>query len=196
MNTRAWPACCGREVCCSWRSMWEKRFSTATNCGDVRSASTSCSSAANRWSGPCGRAVSRSRTPSNATRGLHLAAGYGSMFAYCREALCLSEHEAYNRIEAARAVRRFPVILELLLEGAVTLTSIRLLAPHLTLGNHAEVLGPARGLSKAQAEELVARLVPAPDVVTSIRKLPAPKPIAPVQDALVLSATAAEAGPS
>lgn len=35
-------------------------------------------------------------------RGLHLAAGYGSMFAYCRDALMLSEHEAYNRIEAVR----------------------------------------------------------------------------------------------
>ena len=42
------------------------------------------------------------------TRDIHLRAGYSSLFAYCRDALGLSEHEAYNRIEVARAARRFP----------------------------------------------------------------------------------------
>jgi hypothetical protein len=51
------------------------------------------------------------------TRGIHLREGHGSLFAYCRDALSLSEHEAYNRIEVARAARRFPVILEMLTEG-------------------------------------------------------------------------------
>src|SRR5688500_15665994 len=64
------------------------------------------------------------------TRNLHVAAGYPSTFIYCRDALRLSEHEAYNRIEVARAVRRFPVILDRLVEGAVNLTGARLLAPH------------------------------------------------------------------
>jgi len=63
------------------------------------------------------------------TRDLHLRAGYGSLFAYCRDALHLSEHEAYNRIEAARAARRFPLVLVLLASGAVSLTTVRLLAP-------------------------------------------------------------------
>jgi hypothetical protein len=110
------------------------------------------------------------------TRSLHLAAGYGSMFAYCRDALSLSEHEAYNRIEAARAARRFPLVLERLAQGTVNLTTVRLLAPHLTPGNHVEVLESARGLRKPQVEELVARLMPRADVPASIRKLPAPKP--------------------
>ena len=107
------------------------------------------------------------------TRELHLAAGYGSMFAYCHEALRLSEHEALNRIEVARAARRFPVILDLLTEGAVHLTAVRLLAPHLTAENHAHVLESARGLRKADIETLVARLAPKPDVPVSVRKLPA-----------------------
>src|SRR5688572_19247259 len=55
------------------------------------------------------------------TRGLHLAAGYSSMFMYCCESLRLSEHEAYNRIEVARVARRFPVVLEMLASGAVNL---------------------------------------------------------------------------
>jgi len=42
------------------------------------------------------------------TRRLHLRAGYSSMFAYCHGALSLTDHEAFNRIEAARAARRFP----------------------------------------------------------------------------------------
>jgi hypothetical protein len=41
-------------------------------------------------------------------RRLYLGAGFSSLFTYCTEVLRLSEHEAYNRIEAARAARRFP----------------------------------------------------------------------------------------
>lgn len=41
-------------------------------------------------------------------RDVHLRAGYSSPFAYCRNALALSEHEAYNRIEVARAARVVP----------------------------------------------------------------------------------------
>jgi hypothetical protein len=70
------------------------------------------------------------------TRDIYLRAGYPSLFAYCRDVLALSEAEAYNRIEAARAARRFPVILRLLSEGAIHLTTVRLLGPHLTPENH------------------------------------------------------------
>jgi hypothetical protein len=109
------------------------------------------------------------------TRDVHLREGYGSLFAYCRDALGLSEAEAFNRIEVARAARRFPVILELLAAGAVHLTTVRLLAPHLTPGNHREVLESARGKRKAEVEKIVARLSPQPDVPPSVRKLPAPR---------------------
>src|SRR5438128_12234730 len=84
------------------------------------------------------------------TRDVHLRAGYPSLYIYCRAALGLSEWEAYNRIEVARAVRRFPVILELLAEGAMTLTAVRLLAPHLAPTNYREALGAARGKRKAE----------------------------------------------
>src|SRR5206468_7617038 len=63
------------------------------------------------------------------TRDVFLREGYGSLFVYCRDALGLSEWESYNRIEVARAARRFPVILDLLAEGSVNLTAVRLLAP-------------------------------------------------------------------
>jgi hypothetical protein len=106
------------------------------------------------------------------TRDAHLREGYPSLYVYCRDALRLSEWEAYNRIEVARTARRFPVILGLLAEGAINLTTVRLLAPHLTADNHREVLESARGKTKAEVEGIVARLAPQPDVPTSVRPLP------------------------
>src|SRR5262249_12027615 len=73
-------------------------------------------------------------------RRLYLGEGYSSMFTYCTGALHLSEHEAYNRIEAARAARRFPILLELLIQGALKLTSVGLLARDLTQNTHATVV--------------------------------------------------------
>jgi len=105
------------------------------------------------------------------TRDVHLREGYTSLFVYCRDALGLSEWEAYNRIEVARAARRFPVILDMLAEGSVNLTAGRLLAPHLTPSNQCAVLESARGMKKPQVEELVARLSPRPDVPSTVRCL-------------------------
>ena len=50
------------------------------------------------------------------TRRLYLAEGCASLFGYCTQVLRLSEHAAYGRIEAARAARRFPAVLDLLEE--------------------------------------------------------------------------------
>jgi hypothetical protein len=107
------------------------------------------------------------------TRDLHLRAGYSSLFVYCRDVLALSEHEAYNRMEVARTARRFPVVLGLLAQGAVNLTTVRLLGPHLTAENHAGVLESARGKKKAGVEQIVARLSPRPDVPALLRRVPA-----------------------
>ena len=106
------------------------------------------------------------------TRDVHLRAGYPSLYVYCRDAVGLTEWEAYNRIEVARTARRFPIILKLLAEGAVSLTAVRLLAPHLTVANHHEVLAEARGKRKDAIKEMVARLSPQPDVASSLRRIP------------------------
>ncbi len=107
-------------------------------------------------------------------RRLYLAEGDSSLFTYCTQVLHLSEHTAYGRIEAARAARKFPVILELLADGEVTLTTVGLLAPLLTSENHGEVFGRARHKSKRQVEELVPQLCPKPAVPPSVRRLPSP----------------------
>src|SRR5260221_5494437 len=103
---------------------------------------------------------------------LFLGQGYGSLFNYCTQALRLSEDAACNRIEAARACRRFPLILELLASGSLTLTSVRLLAKHLTEENHQSVLAKARDRSRREIDLLIAELAPRADIPTTVRKLP------------------------
>jgi HNH endonuclease len=109
-------------------------------------------------------------------RRLYLGEGYSSLFTYCTQCLHLSEHAAYGRIEAARVARRLPAILDLLADGSVTLTTVCLLAAHLTTENHRQLLGVARHKSKREVEQQVAALRPLPCVASVIRKLPAPKP--------------------
>jgi hypothetical protein len=109
-------------------------------------------------------------------RKLYAKQSCSSLFTYCVHVLHFSEHAAYLRIEAARAARRFPVILERLANGSLHLTAVSLLGPHLTVANHVEVLDAARHKSKRDVEQLVARLRPQPDVPAMVRKLPAPTP--------------------
>jgi len=109
------------------------------------------------------------------TRRLYLSDGCASLFSYCTERLYLSESAAYHRITAARAARRFPVILDRLREGALTLTAVGLLAPHLTEANYRHLLDAARHQGKRTVESLIARLHARPDVCASIRKLPSPR---------------------
>jgi 5-methylcytosine-specific restriction endonuclease McrA len=107
---------------------------------------------------------------------LYAAEGCGSLFGYCTQVLRLSEDAACNRISAARASRRFPEILELLASGALSVTSVRMLCPHLTPENRTAVLARAGGRSRREMEALVAELAPRPDVASSVRQLPTMTP--------------------
>ena len=111
-------------------------------------------------------------------RRLHLGLGYPSLFVYCREVLLLSEQAAYHRIMAARAVKRYPVIAGMLVDGSLNLSTLRILAPHLSNANHAELVAAALGKSKREVEELVAGRFPQPDRPASIRRVPSRPPAA------------------
>src|SRR5260221_3745611 len=93
---------------------------------------------------------------------LFAAQGYGSLFSYCTDALRLSEDAACNRIDAARACRRFPLILELLASGSLTLTSFRLLGKHLTAENHESELAKASHACRREVDDRSAELAPRP----------------------------------
>lgn len=105
-------------------------------------------------------------------RRLHRALGFSSTFDYCVRALQLSEHETYNRIEAARASRRFPELLETLSSGTLSLTAIRLLAPHLTADNFERLTREADGRRVDEIKLIIAKLKPQPPVPSVVRKLP------------------------
>ena len=94
------------------------------------------------------------------SRRLYLREGCSSLFNYCTHVLHLSEGSAYNRIETARAARRYPEVLAALERGDVTLTAVRLLAPHFTPENHTGLLTAARHRSKQQIQEIIASLNP------------------------------------
>ena len=100
-------------------------------------------------------------------RRLYLGEGCSSLFTYCTQVLHLSEHAAYHRIEAARAARRFPIILELVADGSVTLTTVALLRPHLTAGRIMRRCSRPRGTRASERSSIRSPcLAPRPDAKT------------------------------
>jgi 5-methylcytosine-specific restriction endonuclease McrA len=97
-------------------------------------------------------------------RRFYLAMAYPSLFAYCVAELRLSDDAAYNRIKAARAARRFPVIFEAVADGRLSLTAVLLLVPHLTETAAPELLVAAMGKTKSEVEKLLAECFPRADV--------------------------------
>jgi hypothetical protein len=108
-------------------------------------------------------------------RRLYLPASYPSMFLYCVHELHMSEDMAYKRIQAARAARRFPVILHALAEGQLHLTAVVLLAPFLKPDTAPALIAAATHRTKAQVELLLAERFPKPDMPTLIRAIAAPQ---------------------
>ena len=112
----------------------------------------------------------------------------------------MSEHAAYGRIEAARAARRWPIVLEMLADGSLHVTAVSLLRPHMTNENHRELLAAARHKTKRQVEEVVATLRPQPAVPSTVRKVPGRTPpatrlsVSPQTEAL-LAAVPADSEP-
>jgi hypothetical protein len=113
-------------------------------------------------------------------RRLHLRAAYSSLFTYCTSALGFSEDEACRRIEVARLAKRFPQIFPLLAQGQLSLSVVALLKPHITPDNASELISGVQGKSVLRAREYLAARFPIPDVASSVRKLPEPRPPAPV----------------
>ena len=105
-------------------------------------------------------------------RRLYAREAFPSMFAYCTDALHLSESEAYLRIAVARASREHPMILPMLGDGRLHLSGIALLAPHPTRENRERPLRRATHRSKRQIEELIAEVAPREDVPALMRRLP------------------------
>src|SRR5258706_3242069 len=123
------------------------------------------------------------------SRKLHLATAHSSLFDYCLRSLNMSEGEAFRRITAARLLRRFPVIFELIDSGSLHLTGLALLKDALTDENHRELLQAACGKTKREIQLLLAGRFPKEDAPSLIRKLPEPKPAASASPGVVVATT-------
>ena len=127
-------------------------------------------------------------------RRLYAPTEYPSLFRYCVGRLRMSEDMAWKRIQAARAVRKFPAILAMLADGRLHLTAVVRLAPHLTRDNAGELLQATAHLSKQALEELLAARFPQPDFVERVSALEVPaSSLRPKQDS---TAAAAPSQPS
>ena len=93
-------------------------------------------------------------------RKLFLDLKYSSLYRFCLQELKLSEGAAYRRIRAARVAKRFPIALNYLEDGSLTLTNITVLAPHLTIANHMALMEAARHKTRAEVERQMAALNP------------------------------------
>jgi hypothetical protein len=105
-------------------------------------------------------------------RMLHLELGFPSLFAYCVEALGMSEGAAGRRVAAARVCRRFPEAFEWVARGELHLSALCALSPHLKSENAGELFEACRRTTRRQIEELLAARFPRPDVREQIRRLP------------------------
>jgi len=130
-------------------------------------------------------------------RQLHLPAGHPSLYRYCVAELRMSEDTAYKRIQAARAAREFPDILNRLEDGRLHLTAVVMLAPHLTPENAHELLEASSRKTKSELEHLLAERFPKDDVPTMVRVIPTPRAVesaapgeTPEQPGLLLSKAA------
>jgi len=95
---------------------------------------------------------------------LHLELGFSSLFAYCVEALGMSEGAAGRRVAAARVCRRFSGVFERIARGELHLCALCALAPHLTPENASELFDACRCKTRRQIEELLAVRFPRQDV--------------------------------
>lgn len=105
-------------------------------------------------------------------------AGYPSMHDYCVLGLHLSGNAAYKRIQAARAAREFPAIFQRVAEGALGLSVVNVLSPHLTAGNAEELLAAVSFKTREKVEELLAARSPQPAAPTTIEAIPQPMALA------------------
>lgn len=112
-------------------------------------------------------------------RGLCLALGYSSLFAYCTEALGFCKSSAGRRIAAARLCRQYPEAFVRVAKGELQLSVLCLLRPHLNADNAAELFDACRRKSYEQVDELLAARFPKPDVRDLIRRFPVPTERAP-----------------
>ncbi|MEO8901401.1 MAG: hypothetical protein ABI488_06765 [Polyangiaceae bacterium] len=105
-------------------------------------------------------------------RKLFLELGFSSLFVYCMEALGMDESSAGRRITAARVCRKYPEVYVRVASGALGLSVLCALNPHLNPENAAQLFEACSNKSRRRVEEILAARFPKPDVRDLIRRVP------------------------
>ena len=105
-------------------------------------------------------------------RALDKRSACSSMWVFCTERLHMSEGETSRRLNAAKLVRRFPSVLGRLERGEVHLSALRQLGRYLNEENIDAVLDEARGKTRSQLDEMIARHFPRPNAPTLENPMP------------------------
>ncbi len=108
-------------------------------------------------------------------RRLHVALGYSSLYAYGIAELGWSENVAHKRAKTARAAVVCPEIVEHLASGALTLSSVFALAPHLDDDAGSELVAEACGKSRREVARQMAERFGNPRRGGDIRTTPLPE---------------------
>jgi hypothetical protein len=110
-------------------------------------------------------------------RRLYLEQGYPSMSAFLMQRMHLpTQNSAYKRLTAARTGRKYSGVLVALSDGRLNLTSVLMLAPHLTPSNADELV--AIGLDKTcfELQVVLAARFPRPNLPERLSAIAAPEP--------------------
>lgn len=99
-------------------------------------------------------------------RALDKKSACSSMWAFCTERLKMSDGETSRRLNAAKLVRRFPSVLGRLERGDVHLSALRQLGPQLKEENVDAILDEAKGKTRSELDEMIARRFPRPNAPT------------------------------
>jgi 5-methylcytosine-specific restriction endonuclease McrA len=118
-------------------------------------------------------------------RKLHLGIGYCSLFSFCTHSLGYSESAAGRRIKAARCMRDFPEVYNMLSKNELTLSVVCKVADILTEENKHELFTEVRHQSARKVDEIVARYRPESAIRDNIKTVfiqtPMDTPVLPDQ---------------
>lgn len=104
-------------------------------------------------------------------RGIHRTRACASLYTFCIYELRMSEDSAFRRAKAARLVRQYPELYDVIAKGEIHLTGVLMIGPYLGGELHKEILQRARFRTKREILRLIATIDPKPEVPAVIEPL-------------------------
>ncbi len=106
-------------------------------------------------------------------RDLHLVDGASTLADWCMARWGVSEDQAWTYTKVVEVARKWPLALEMVADGRLSLSGVRALRQHLSNDNAEERLREAAGKTRQELQLLMARWTPRADVPGRVVRLPA-----------------------